>query len=83
MTDLNINTIVSSLFFGVGTVLAYVLIKWVKGLLDAKSREKLMEIDLQRRVISDNLDKLSDDDILARANERNRGKVPSDNSSKE
>lgn len=32
-----------------------------------------MEIDLERRTIHDNLDKLSDADILLRANERNQG----------
>lgn len=73
MDDLKINIIIRALFFGIGTVVAYSLVKWAKGYVDAKRKQSILEIDIQSRTIHDNVSKLSDDELIKSANDRAKG----------
>lgn len=67
---MSIQTIFSIAFLGGGLITTFALWKYLQGLLDAKKRAKLLEIDLERRSINNNISNLSDEELLKRANAR-------------
>lgn len=72
---------ITAFFFGIGSVVMVFVLKRLKELMDDKRKIKLLQIDLERRIVDDSINKLSDADILLRANQRNRDRDPSDDSS--
>lgn len=75
---MNINTLFNGLIWTFIVVVGLAFVKWIKGLINAKRQAKILEIDLALRKISSDNSKLSLDDLIIRANERDKPRDPSD-----
>lgn len=60
---------VTAFFVGVGIVVAFSTIRWMKALLNAKRKVSALEIDLALRQLHDAQNNLQLGDLIMRANE--------------
>lgn len=70
MFDFELKTIIPPFIFGIGAILAMKAFAFYKGLMDAKRKAEIMELDLTLKSIKDNADKSTTDELIKRANER-------------
>ena len=70
MSELAIERLIQAFFFGVGAVVAITCVNWIRGLLNAKQKASILEINLESKSIADAVGKLVDDELIKRANER-------------
>lgn len=62
--------LIKAFFVGVGLMVTWIWIDWFRSLLNAKKKAEVLEIDLMLREIRERNSKLSDDELLKRANQR-------------
>ena len=67
----------SAFFLGLGIVVGFIIIRWLRGFIDAKSKVKVYEFENSIRRLKDAQDNLQLSDLILRANDDMRKRTDS------